>query len=343
MRAAVAIFDGPGRPTRFEERAGPTLLEPGEVIVQISLATICGSDLHTVAGRRLEPTPCVLGHEGVGHVVAAGAGRERWLGMRVTWTLASSCGVCVACKQWQLPQKCAQVKKYGHLPLAEGHGLHGTYATHIVLQAGTHLVEVPSHLPDAVAASANCALATAVHATDALPMRCEVAVVQGAGLLGLYACALLRDAGVPRVLVVDVDAGRLQSVAQVGGVAVPHGDDLPQRDADLVIEATGSAAAFPQGLAMLRPGGRYALTGLVHPQSQLAITGERLIRSCLTLQGIHNYAPWHLDRAVAFLDATRVPSWAALVSPPLPLRRLDDAFELARSQRWPRVAVAPSH
>lgn len=45
---------------------------PGEIVIQLHFATICGSDLHTYLGRRHEPTPSVLGHEGVGRIVALG-------------------------------------------------------------------------------------------------------------------------------------------------------------------------------------------------------------------------------------------------------------------------------
>ncbi|SVB71035.1 uncharacterized protein METZ01_LOCUS223889, partial [marine metagenome] len=54
----------------------PDSLAPGEVLVALRLATVCGSDLHTIEGRRSEPTPAILGHEGVGEVVRYGPGRD---------------------------------------------------------------------------------------------------------------------------------------------------------------------------------------------------------------------------------------------------------------------------
>src|SRR5690606_8004475 len=97
----------------------PKELAPGDVLVGISLATVCGSDLHTIAGRRAEPTPCVLGHEAVGIIVASA--RPGFAeGQRVTWSLADHCGRCPACTEWKLPQKCARLFKYGHAALADG-------------------------------------------------------------------------------------------------------------------------------------------------------------------------------------------------------------------------------
>ena len=341
MTARVAIFEGAGRPFRFAEQPLPEagLLAPGEALVKIALATICGSDLHTVQGRRRGPTPCVLGHEAAGSVVAAGAGREAWVGRRVTWTLADSCGTCRPCLEWDLPQKCTRLFKYGHAALTDGSGLNGTYASHILLRPGTHLVALPDAIPDPVAAPANCALATMVAASESLPKPCRMAVIQGAGLLGLYGCALLRAAGVSRVLVIDPEPARRAHIAAFGGEAVANAADLPSHEADLVIEAAGVASVVQDGLRLLRVGGHYVLVGLVHPDSQLDITGEALVRGWVTLRGVHNYAPRHLEKAITFLGENTSLPWASLVSPVQPLERLDAALALAESRQWARVAV----
>ncbi len=343
--AKAAIFHGPGKAFSITDRALPASLADGEVLIAIDLATICGSDLHTVGGRRVEPTPCVLGHEGVGRIVAVGVRRADWrAGERVTWTLTDSCGACPACADFDLPQKCARLFKYGHAGLEDGTGLNGCYASHIVLRTGTHLVRVPDSLSDAVAAPANCALATMVAATESLPRPCRLAVVQGAGLLGLYGCALLRAKGVPRVIVVDTEFKRLEWVAEFGGepalgTATEH---IRPGEADAVFEVAGTPAVVTEGVQLLRSGGFYAFVGMVHPESALNITGEAVIRRCLTIRGFHNYAPRHLDAAIAFLSQQKeTHPWAELVSPPRPLARLNEAFAEAESRRWHRVSVSP--
>lgn len=50
---------------------------PGEVLVRVRLATVCGSDRHTVSGRRTQPCPSILGHETVGQIVSLGTGAPR--------------------------------------------------------------------------------------------------------------------------------------------------------------------------------------------------------------------------------------------------------------------------
>jgi hypothetical protein len=85
------------------------------------------------------------------------------------------------------------------------------------------------------------------------------------------------------------------------------------------------------------------LVGLVHPDSRLDVTGEIIIRKCLTIQGRHNYTPCHLGAAVEFLnDRGRNFPWERVVSPPFPLESLVAALALARSGSWPRVAIRPN-
>ncbi len=337
------VFHGAGSPFEVIEKDCDIALAEGECLVQLSLATVCGSDLHTISGRRSTPTPCVLGHEGVGRIVAVGPGKDPGLlQRRVTWTLADSCGHCPACQDWHLPQKCRHLKKYGHAAISDGSGLNGTYASHIVLRSGTAVFPLSESVTDRMAVSANCALATMVSATRAIGRDGGTAVIQGAGMLGLLGCSLLRASGWQRVVVVDHNQARLNLVAQFGGEpALSSALTLVGPDAaDVVIEATGRPEVIEEGIALLRPGGRYQLVGMVHPDSLLKLTGEVLIRKCLTLQGTHNYSPVDLADAVAFLEGPgQTLPWDQLVSPSLPLSAIEDALALATLGRWARVAL----
>jgi len=350
--ATIQVFDGPGLPLRLDQHPLPAVLAPGEVLVALDLATICGSDLHTIAGHRTEPAPCVLGHEAVGRVVAAGDGRPHLRpGDRLTWSIADSCGTCPACVEHGLPEKCHSLFKYGHAALSDGSGLNGSYASHILLRSGTHIVKISGGLSDRVVAPANCALATMVNAVSRLPDPCRTVVIQGAGLLGIYGCALLRERGVENIFCVDLQEQRLARVADFGGLPV---DGRPERypesgkqieraapgGVDAVLEVAGAADLVPEGVRLLRPGGFYAFVGMVHPRSRLDITGEQVIRKCLTIRGVHNYGPRHLDQAVAFLERTvdQYP-YESLVRLPLPLAELERAVQVARSQEYFRVSV----
>ena len=350
--AFVQVFDGPGKPLRPERWPLPGKMGLKEVLVEIQLATICGSDLHTISGRRQEPVPSVLGHEGLGRVVSVGEGRESLEPReRVTWSIADSCGVCPPCTQYHLPQKCESLFKYGHATVYDGSGLNGCYASHIVLRGGTHVVPIPDSVPDRVAAPANCALATMVNVVSRLPDNCRSVVVQGAGLLGLYGCALLRERGVEHVFCIEIHERRLGQVRLFGGIPV---DGRPQcypesrqqitavaeHGVDAVLEVAGEASLVPEGVSLLRVGGWYGFVGMVHPGTELDLTGEQIIRKCLTVYGVHNYAPWHLDAAVQFLERTvKKYPYASLVSSPFPLTELDRAVQEAQTKHWHRVSV----
>ena len=348
----MQLFRGPGQAFELHTRPLPRDLAPGEVLVAITLATICGSDLHTSTGRRSAPSPCVLGHEAVGIVLeSARPGVPK--GLRVTWSIADSCGECAPCSRWALPQKCDHLFKYGHAALDDGHGLNGCYASHIVIRPGTALFAVPDTLTDALAAPANCALATVMCALEHLPVPCESALVQGAGLLGVYACAVLRAKGLQRVYCSDAEPERLELLPSFGAIPLhaapgswPANAERIRTDCphgvDLVVELAGTAAVVPEGMDILRTGGLYIWGGMVHSQTAVSLTGEAVVRKCATLRGVHNYAPRHLQAGLRFLDEQRehLPL-DRLVSPPLPLEQLNEAFALTATRRWLRVAVTP--
>lgn len=345
----LQVFHGPGEALSYEARELEFGASPGEVLVTIDLATICGSDLHTIAGTRTERTPCVLGHEAVGRVVQLGSGRDLAIGDRVTWCVADSCGRCPPCTTHELPQKCEKLFKYGHAPLSDGTGHNGCYASHIVLRPGTHTTRVPDCVPDPVAAPANCALATMVNAISQLPATPRSVLVQGGGLLGLYGCALLGEAGVERVYCTEIDPARMELIDHFGGIPIDAARSeqemsrLHPNGVDAVFEVAGVKEIIEEGARALRVGGSYVFVGLVHPDSDLAITAETIIRKCLNLHGVHNYAPAHLDAALAFLErqVDRLP-FEDLVAPPARLENLPQALELARSRRWARVSVDTS-
>lgn len=110
-----------------------------------------------------------------------------------------------------------------------------------------------------------------------------------------------------------------------------------------MFEVCGSVNAVRQALALVRPGGVLVLVGLVHPDSDLAgTTAEAIIRRCVTIVGVHNYAGEDLHTAVAFLDAVKgVLPLDELTSPPQNLADLPAAFRLALAGTYPRVLLVP--
>lgn len=350
--ARIMVFTKAGLP--HEQKTVP--LEPvraalahDEVLVKLTLATICGSDIHTILGQRIEPTPAVLGHEGVGEVLQSNRDDVK-VGDRVTWSVADSCGSCHRCNDLDLPQKCQTLFKYGHCLVEDGSGLNGCYASHILIRSGTHLTPVPDRVGDRVVVAANCALATVCCVHEQIQQSkgpLKTVWVQGAGLLGLYMCGLLKAADPEcRVVVSDVAEDRLELVEQFGGepVVVSEIDEkLADTQFDAVVEVAGTTRVLPKGVEKTRLGGTYYLVGLVHPDSALGgVTGEQIIRKCMKVVGVHNYAPRHLDAGVKFLNDNidKFP-FEQLVSPAISLEELDTGVEMSLEKKYYRVSVDP--
>jgi threonine dehydrogenase-like Zn-dependent dehydrogenase len=113
---------------------------------------------------------------------------------------------------------------------------------------------------------------------------------------------------------------------------------------DLVIEACGCSDVVKSGIRLLKPGGTYIFVGMVHPQSSFNVTGEQIIRKCLTIKGVHNYDRIDLDNAVKFLsrNINKYP-FQSLVSPQLfTLNQLPQAMEIAKTKTYPRVCIIPN-
>ena len=344
---------------RFARVDVPREIPPGAALCRVLVSTICGSDLHTVSGRRVEPTPSVLGHESVGEVVALGEGTRYWrgepiqIGDRISWTIMASCGDCSFCRR-ALPQKCVHLKKYGHMPTHVWPGLTGGYAEYIYLFPGTGIFAAPAGLDDAVIAPANCVLATAVCAVEAIGGVApgDSVLIFGAGLLGIYLAALAKEAGARLVMVVDVDGARAERAIKFGAEAVFSERVEPDAVAewaratcggdgiDVAFEACGDPGAASSGLASLRIGGRLLIAGLVSPGGIFPVDGNLLTRRCLTVRGIHNYHPDHLGKGLDFLASTSgTYPFRSLVGPILDLEDIQGAFDLARKRVSVRVAV----
>ncbi|MDR1213169.1 MAG: alcohol dehydrogenase catalytic domain-containing protein [Propionibacteriaceae bacterium] len=347
----VMLFEGPGRPHRLQTWPLPEP-GPGQALVAIDLAAVCGSDRHSVSGRRPTPAPAVLGHEQVGHVVAIDpavrdlAGRPLRPGDRVVWSICLACGQCDRCQRG-LSQKCRHLLKYGHERWQDGAGLGGGFASHILLRAGSAIATVPAGLPDVVAVSAACATATAVACVEAAQSWLDrwaglPVVVCGAGLLGLTVTALLTDAGA-QVTVAEPDRSRRALARRFGAVRSLPPAELGPADAPLaVFELSGDVRQVASCLRLVEVGGVVVLAGTVSPGPAVAVAAEDLVRRLTSLVGVHNYRPDHLTAALAYLSGPgRAWPWASLVAPPRPLERLDHCFTHRLPGSPPRASVAP--
>lgn len=357
LRAKAAIFSGQGQPFRLVEYDTP---HPGhgELLIEISCSTICGSDLHTWHGRRKEPTPCVLGHEIVGRIAAFGEqaprcdlkGQPLSEGDRITWTIVASCGECFFCQRG-LSQKCEHLFKYGHNAISPGKVFSGGFAEYCILNAGTGILKLPEHLSDAVAAPANCAVAT-VAAALRLAHRVDDAVllVMGCGVLGLNAIAMGRSMGASRIIACDVSDERQALCEKFGAddFVLPHelpdllNDRTKGRGVDVSIELSGMAVATSGAIAALRTGGVAVIAGATMPGTLLELDANAIMRRMLNIRGLHNYTPQDLVAAVDFLaDTADLLPYDAMSGGVYALEQIEEAFAASSALPGRRVAIAP--
>jgi threonine dehydrogenase-like Zn-dependent dehydrogenase len=329
------------------------LLEPGDAVVAVHAAGICGSDLHPYLGReRGLDDGTVMGHEFVGRVVAVG--REATslrIGDRVVAPFTTSCGGCPMCQRG-LTCRCVRGQLFGWVQ--DGRGLHGAQAEYVrVPLADTTLVQVPPGLEDdAVALLAGDVLATAMFGAELAGVRPGDAVaVVGCGAVGLLAirAALARGAGT--VVALDSVRSRLALAERFGATPVNVAEEdavARAREAtgglgvDGVIEAVGSPEATRLAAELSRPGARIAALG-VHTEPHLALSPGELYDRNLT------YAAGRCPARRLLPDALEVAQrdvalLRELVSHRLPLDAGIDAYRrlAAREEGWAKVVLLPA-
>ncbi len=356
----AAIFEGQPGQLVLRQVALPSLAAD-EILIRVLGCTLCGSDLHSIEGRRSVPIPTVLGHEIVGEIADFGSsvarrdllGQELQVGDRVTWAIVAHCGVCFFCQRG-LPQKCLQGVKYGHEALRPGQELRGGLAEHCLLAPGTSVIKLSASLPLEVVCPASCATATIAAAIEAIgqELRDRSVCVFGAGMLGLTACAMLRSRGAAFVTCVDPLDARRQLASKFGAThlltpteltagASCHRDELPY-GYDAAIEVSGHPSALEAALPMLRIGGTLVLVGSVFPTNPISVLPEQIVRRQLTLRGIHNYAPRHLQQAIEFLTTSSQSfPFADLVTQWVPLAELPEQLASKSISGAIRVGVRP--
>ena len=334
----------------YEDVPDPRLVDGGDVVVRVSAAGICGSDLHPYFGRETGlDVGTVMGHELVGEVVEVGRAVVGFrVGDRVVAPFTTSCGTCFYCSTG-LTARCGRGQLFGWVE--DGRGLHGAQAEYVrVPLADGTLVAVGEGLDDAVALLAGDILSTAAFGADlAAVTDGDVVAVVGCGPVGLLAIRTVLGRGARAVVAVDRVASRLETAVRFGATPADLGgaprvvvDELTQgRGADAAIEAVGSASATRTAADLLRPGGRLAALG-VHTEPHLALSpGELYDRNLTYAAGrcpARRYMPASLELAAR--DAELIGS---LISHRLPLAEGVEAYRrfAAREPGWNKVVLSP--
>ena len=358
------VFCGAGKPLEEKNFPIPELSNENEAIVEISLSTVCGSDVHTWLGHRPFPTPSILGHEMVGKISKLGThlthdflGNKLSIGDRITWSMTASCGNCYFCKIAKLPQKCTSLFKYGHAHSDKSHHFTGGYAKFVKIVTGSYIFKIPDDLSDKESVPLMCAGATITSGMDAVNFsQCDCVVIQGCGALGLYACAFSKELGCKTVISIDKHEQRLELSKEFGAdilinssveqdVASKILEITEGRGADYAIEVTGDPDVISDGIKFLRIGGTYILLGAIYPGNKVTLDSSATITKCLTISGMHNYGPIHLKNAIDLVRQSKNKyPYEKIVGPTFEFTKegLEKAFNSLNFKESLRPAIIPN-
>ncbi|MFM7490766.1 MAG: zinc-binding dehydrogenase [Actinomycetota bacterium] len=342
----AALITGRNR-VEMVEFPDPVPADKG-VVVDIALCGICGTDIHAYqSGQPYNPAIC--GHEWAGTVSAVGRDVKNLSeGDRVVVAIAPSCGKCPACRAGQADRCLVSfMSALGRDPLAPPHG---GFASRIAV-AAERVVHTNSALSDEQAAQVE-PTTVAFHAVRKSGLRLgDVAVVQGAGPIGLGTMQWVRSAGAGVVIVIEPNARRRSLALELGAHhAVEPGqpaDALVKElthglGADIVYECVGRPFAVQSAVDLARRGGSMCLIGLADENasivpatwlikeiavtSALAYTNEEFdMAMCMIADGRFRTEPLHsstiglsdLDAALADLASGSSTQTKVLVDPRL--------------------------
>lgn len=233
----------------------------GEVRVKIRYASICGSDIHIWHGHNpFAHYPRVIGHEFFGAIDAVGEGVDPGrVGERVAVDPVVSCGHCYPCSVGK-PNVCTSLQVIG---------VHrdGGFSEYACAPAGNAYV-VPTAIPDKLASLIEPFTIAANMTAYLKPTPADVALIYGAGPMGLTAIQVLKGVyDVSTVIVVDRIEERL-ALARANGAdnvlnnsATPLAEQLDGLRPTLIIDAACHPSILPEAVALASPAARIGLLG----------------------------------------------------------------------------------
>ena len=337
-------------------------VEPDAILVRMTIANICGSDLHVWRGEMSAPFETAppgygSGHEGTGQVARLGSnintdslGRPIQEGDRVVFAYFFPCNRCYACLD-DRPNACpTRSSRFGPRTVAQPPYFTGTFAQYYYLRPGHYVFKAPDDLSDELLAPANCALCQVIQSFQEAGLRLgDTVVLQGAGGLGLYGAAVAREMGAGLIISIDRLSSRLEMAKRFGADVVIDASEISNSEdriakvieladgigANIVVDLAGVPAVIPEGLDMLRQGGVYVEVGGIWPTT-VGIEPQKLVFGNRRIVAMSHYHPRILPQALGFLSRNkdRLP-FDEMLSHKYPLTRVNEAFEAAD---WARAS-----
>ncbi|MFC4601844.1 zinc-dependent alcohol dehydrogenase family protein [Cohnella hongkongensis] len=309
-----------------------------DVRIRIKAGTICGTDLHILAGHHFAEAPVVICHEFSGYVDAVGDQVSTVkVGDLVTVEPHLFCGTCKYCR---IGKEHLCLSK-----LAFGVHLDGGFAELCVVPEKT-VYKVPEGMSAEVAALTEN-IGCCMHGVDRLEVKVgDSAVILGGGFVGIVLAELIRRSGAGKIIVAEPNEIRRHLLAKRGFIVVdPLRDNLPERvlqetgelGADIVVEAAGRSDTAKQCFELAGRGATIMFFGVVPPSQSIEISPNDIFKRELKVLG-SAINPYTHHRALEIMPALELEE---LITHRYPLEEVAQAFETARQGAGIKVAVLP--
>jgi len=328
----AAVIEAPGKVT-VTTVPDPTP-GPREVVVDVAACGLCGTDLHILQGEFAPTLPVVPGHEFAGEVVGLGSeATELALGDRVAVDPSLYCHECRYCRVGR-NNLCDRWQAIG-VTVAGG-------AAEYAVAPVANCVRLPDHV-DVQDAALIEPLSCAVRGYDVLNSRLGSHVlIYGSGTMGLMMLELAKRTGAASVDVVDVNPERLATAEKLGCSQVGLSADELRRSGggwDVVVDATGNAAAIQDGLERVAKAGTFLQFGVSDYATKATISPYRIYNQEITITG--SMAVLHSYERAAELFATGVLDPQVFISHRLPLTEYPQALEQFAAGQGRKIVVLP--
>ncbi len=322
------------------------LIGPGDVLVRVQTASICGTDLHIYgwdhwSQSRIKP-PVTLGHEFCGAVERVGDEvRAVKPGDFVSAEMHVNCGHCHQCRLGEA-HICQNLRIIGI-------DQDGAFAEFVKIPA-SNIWKLDPEIPEHYGAILD-PLGNAVHTVLAGPIAGQTVLVTGCGPIGLMSIAVAKACGSSTVFATETNEKRRAMARQMGADVVlnPAAEDavakiLAETDGtgvDALLEMSGNAAAIQQGFKALRAGGRASLLGIPTENVPLDLVNDVIFKGA-TVQGIYGrrmYETW--VQMTSLLKAGRL-NLDPLFGERASLDKFENAFTLLQGGFAGKVLLYPN-
>lgn len=319
---------------------------PGEVLIRVKSAALCGTDLHILEWNRWAQNagiklPFVVGHECCGDIVALGEGvRGLAAGDKIAVETHVPCGTCHQCLIGE-QHICNNLALFGvHM--------NGCFAEYAVVPA-VCARKIPLAI-DYDLGSMMEPIGTAFRSVMETGVGGASVLVTGCGPIGLFAVAAADILGASLIVASDISQSRLEIARRLGANQMinPQQGDMVERvraltngyGVDVIIEASGNAKALADSFKLLRKGGKVALVGLPGQPVELEIGRDIVFKEAKVI-GIHGRKMFSTWSQIERLMTSGKLDIGAVMTHSFPLAEWQEGVRLAKSGEACKVILHP--